>query len=214
MGSWCWNAVADRLRENGHRVFSPTLTGVADRAHIMSDTADLSLHAADVVSLIRWEELQDIVLVGHSYGGMVVSAAVEQVEDRVRSLVFLDAILPKDGENTLDQLGIVPGESRPMPGAAAFNVLEKNRDAVDRHITRQPPPTLVEPVRLTGARERIAQKMFVAATDWPGFDRIIKPAFDRVSTDPEWTIRQIACGHMLMIDRPDETAAFLEEAAG
>lgn len=213
LGSWCWNAVADRLRQRGHRVFSPTLTGTADRAHIMSDTADLSLHIADVVNVIRFEDLTDIVLVGHSYGGMVISGVVEQVEDRTRALVFLDAILPRNGESTLDQLGVAPGQQRPMPSAAAFNVDPAFRAAVDAHITPQPPPSLTEPIRLTGARERISRRIFVAAPDWPGYGAITGPVVSRIENEPGWTIRKISCGHVMMIDKPDETAALLLEAA-
>jgi pimeloyl-ACP methyl ester carboxylesterase len=176
----------------------------------MAESADLSLHIADVVNLIRFENLENIVLVGHSYGGMVISGAVEHLEDKVRTLVFLDALVPCDGESTLELLGVAPGDPpRPSPTAAAFNVSAAHHTAVDAHLTRQPAPALAERIRLTGARERVRRRVFVMAPDWPGYDAIIEPIAGRLAKDPSWTMRQIDCGHLMMIDKPDETASLL-----
>src|SRR5271157_4298241 len=100
-GSWCWKRVRRLLQAKGHDVFTPTLTGVADRSHLMSREVNLETHILDVVNLIRWEELSDIVLCGHSYGGAVVTGAADRVPDRIRSLVYLDAFVPENGENVV-----------------------------------------------------------------------------------------------------------------
>jgi pimeloyl-ACP methyl ester carboxylesterase len=101
-GGWCWRRVADRLTAAGHRVFTPTLTGLGERKHLMCASITLDTHVQDVCNLIRFEELSDICLVGHSYAGMVVSLVAEAMEDRISSFVFLDAFVPEDGETPLD----------------------------------------------------------------------------------------------------------------
>src|SRR5689334_14895699 len=90
-GGWCWRRVADLLTDKGHKVYAPTLTGLADRSHVMSADIALATHVADIVNLIRWERLGDVVLVGHSYAGFVISGAVEHVQPAIAALVFLDA---------------------------------------------------------------------------------------------------------------------------
>ena len=90
-GGWCWRRVADRLEKQGHKVFTPTLTGLGERSHLMSPGIDLDTHINDVVNVIKWEDLKGVCLVAHSYGGWPVSGALEKILDRVSSTVFLDA---------------------------------------------------------------------------------------------------------------------------
>ncbi len=101
-GGWAWVRVADRLRARGHRVFTPTLTGLGERAHLLHPGIDLSLHVADVLGVIKCERLTDFVLVGHSYGGCVISGVAEAVPDAIRSIVFLDAFIPDNSDATVD----------------------------------------------------------------------------------------------------------------
>lgn len=101
-GGWCWRRVADRLLRAGHTVYTPTLTGLADRSHLLTGSIGLTTHVTDIVNLIRWENLTEIVLVGHSYGGSVISAAVERSSSSVRSMVFVDAFVPERGEAIID----------------------------------------------------------------------------------------------------------------
>ena len=98
-GSWCWKRVRKALQRQGHEVFTPTLTGVGERSHLLAESVDLQTHTMDVLNLIQWEELTDFVLCGHSYGGMVVSGVADRVPHRIRSLVFLDAYIPENGES-------------------------------------------------------------------------------------------------------------------
>src|SRR5687767_9503382 len=101
-GGWCWRRVADLLTAKGHRVFAPTLTGLGERSHLMQPGINVSTHASDVVNVIKWERLANVVLCGHSYGGMVVSLVAEQVLDRIGSIVFLDAFVPENGDSMAD----------------------------------------------------------------------------------------------------------------
>src|SRR6202167_6610182 len=104
IGGWYWRPITQTLRKSGHEAYAPTLTGLGERIHLMSPSINLDTHVADVVNLIEWEELSDIVLVGHSYGGMVVTGVADALPDRVRSLVYLDAFVPKNGEALLNFL--------------------------------------------------------------------------------------------------------------
>src|SRR4051794_3369473 len=101
-GGWCWRRVADRLEKQGHKVFTPTLTGLGERSHLMSPSIDLDTHINDVVNVVKWEDLKGICLVAHSYGGWPVSGALEKILDRVSSIVFLDAFVPEDGQKGFD----------------------------------------------------------------------------------------------------------------
>jgi pimeloyl-ACP methyl ester carboxylesterase len=102
-GAWCWRRVAQLLRERGHRVFTPTLTGLGERSHLLTPDVNLDAHIADVVDVFERERIDDAVLCAHSYGGWPVSGALEHVHSRVSALVFLDAHLPKDGERGIDK---------------------------------------------------------------------------------------------------------------
>lgn len=98
-GGWAWKEVQRLLEAEGHTVYRPTLTGHGERVHLSDPNIDLSLHIQDVVNLIKWEELEDVILLGHSYGGMVVTGVADQVPERIRRLVYVDAIVPEDGES-------------------------------------------------------------------------------------------------------------------
>ena len=98
-GGWCYRDVARLLRSAGHEVFTPTLTGLGERAHLLSPDIDLDTHITDVVAVLRWEDLHDVILVGHSYGGMVITGVADRAADRVGHIVYLDAATPVNGES-------------------------------------------------------------------------------------------------------------------
>ena len=217
-GGWCWRRVADRLRQLGHAVFTPTLTGLGERRHLI--TADLALdtHIADVVNLIACEDLHDIVLVGHSYGGFVISGVAEQAESAIGTFVFLDAFVPEDGDSmatigtpmTRDAIAAAIGrgdtELTPRP-AAAFNVNPADCAWVDRLCGPHPIGTFLQPVRLSGARERIGNKAYIRASGYP--NAVFDAAAAKLRARPDWHVDEIACGHDAMIDMPDRLVALL-----
>ena len=222
-GAWCWRRVEDLLRARGHRVFTPTLSGVAERSHMDPSGVDLTTHVQDVVNLIRWEGLRDVVLCGHSYGGMVVTGVAEAAPaGAIASIVFLDAFLPAEGKSLLDYTSeeggaggpmIVEGEATglvtPIP-AAVFAVNTADAAMVDGLCTKQPYRTFTQGLRLTGARERIAKKAYVLATGW---EHSPFPLFaGMVKDDPAWRYYDVACGHDVMLDDPERLADILEEA--
>jgi pimeloyl-ACP methyl ester carboxylesterase len=101
-GGWCWKRVAPKLRAAGHDVFTPTLTGVGERVHLAGLGVNLDTHITDVLNVLEVEELSDVVLVGHSYAGMVVTGVADRVGGKLRSLIYLDAFVPGDGRNMID----------------------------------------------------------------------------------------------------------------
>ena len=103
-GGWCWGKVAERLRAAGHRVFTPTLTGLGDRAHLIAPHVGLATHVEDVIATLEMEDLSDVVLVGHSFGSAVISGVVDECADRIRRLVFLDSFLLQSGQSPFSQL--------------------------------------------------------------------------------------------------------------
>src|SRR5262245_63192127 len=100
-GSWCWKRARKALETAGHDVFTPTQTGVGERSHLLTREVNLETHIQDVLNLIKWEELTDIVLCGHSYGGCVVSGVADRIPERIRSLIYLDAFVPENGDNQM-----------------------------------------------------------------------------------------------------------------
>src|SRR5689334_15631432 len=109
-GGWCWRRVVPLLRAAGHEVFTPTLTGLGERVHLLTRDVGLDTHAQDVIGVLEYEDLRDVVLVGHSYGGMVITAVAERAAERLAHLVYLDAFVPRDGQSQMDLLG--PSSSR------------------------------------------------------------------------------------------------------
>jgi pimeloyl-ACP methyl ester carboxylesterase len=104
-GGWCYRKVAQRLRAAGHEVVTPTLTGLGERSHLVSPAVDLDLHITDVVNVLEWDDLRDVVLVGHSYGGMVITGIADRAAARIGRLVYLDAANPKNGQSLNDVTG-------------------------------------------------------------------------------------------------------------
>jgi pimeloyl-ACP methyl ester carboxylesterase len=220
-GAWCWRRVARLLARNGHEVFTPTLTGLAERSHLLTPAIDLDTHILDVVNVMKWQELNDVVLVGHSYGGMVISGVAETMEKTISSFVMLDAFLPENGQAVIDlQPPPVQDALRaaqrdgattlPPRSAAIFKVNDNDRAWVDAQCTPQPIKSFLQKVTLTGARERVAKKTYIRAAGYPSqyFDAGLATARAR-----GWCIREVPCGHDVMLDMPERLTEILQEAA-
>jgi len=112
-GGWCFRRVAQRLRAAGHDVHAPTMTGLGERSHLLDSRVDLSLHIQDIVSVLHYEDVLDAILVGHSYGGMVITGVADRSAERVGKLVYLDAANPTNGESLVDVAGPTLELARP-----------------------------------------------------------------------------------------------------
>ncbi len=104
-GGWCYQRVARILRASGHEVYAPTLTGLGERSHLLNSDVDLHRHIEDVVAVLHYEDLRDVILVGHSYGGMVITGVADRASDRIGRLVYLDAATPRNGQSLVDVAG-------------------------------------------------------------------------------------------------------------
>jgi pimeloyl-ACP methyl ester carboxylesterase len=222
-GGWCWRRVADHLEAKGHKVYTPTLTGVGDRSHLLSKDINLDTHIADLVNLFKWEDLRAVCLAAHSYGGWPCSGALEQIGDRVTSIVWVDSFRPENGQKGSDyssgfsrktlEESVARGEAgRKGTSAEGFGVNEKDRAWVDSKLTLQPNGPTLQPIKLTGARERVAKKTYIRAPSYP------QPAFDKAleacRADPTWrAIVADHAGHDIMIDQPEWLAGILIEAS-
>ena len=213
-GSWIWKRVRRKLQARGHEVFTPTLTGVGERSHLQSPQVNLETHIADVINLIRWEELTDVVLCGHSYGGCVVSCVADRIPETIGALVYVDAFVPENGQSLHDTL---PPEDRnaqleaartlgegwktPPSPAAAFNVNVRDRDWVDGQSTLQPLACFQQPLRLTGAINQIENITYILATGWGPSPF---PQFYDKAKARGWKTLTLTSGHDVMLDRPEE----------
>jgi pimeloyl-ACP methyl ester carboxylesterase len=222
-GGWCYARVAELLRARGYRVFTPTMTGLGERVHLASADITLSTHVTDIVNVLKFEDLHDVVLCGHSYGGLVISGVVEAVPERIAALVYLDAFVPENGQSLHD---LVPESNRarqsegaaanggfipPIP-AAHFGVNERDRAYVDAQCVPQPLETMRERLVLTGARERVAHKTYLRAGEYRSTP--FEAARERFTGAPGWVVEVIPSGHDAMLDAPQELAAALVAAAG
>lgn len=222
-GAWCWQRVARLLRAEGHEVYTPTFTGLGERSHLMSRQIDLETHIADVLSVLRWEELGDIVLCGHSYGGMVITGVADREAHRIAALVYLDAFVPNNGECTLD---LLPAERReqfdravrergfgwlvpPIP-AAVYKVNEADQAWVDRQCTPHPLACFEQRITLTGAHETIARRLYIRGTAYT--PSAFAPIAERLQRDRRWRVASLPSGHDVMVDMPQELAELLKSA--
>ena len=221
-GGWCYARVAEILRAAGHRVFTPTLTGLGERSQLYSPAINASTHVRDVLDVIRFEELDDVVLAGHSYGGQVVTGVAEAVPERIRALVYLDAFVGRDGLSTLDMDTPAAvafhtetarsngGHTIPPIPSAVFGVHATDQAWVDRLCTPQPFAPFAARLSLTGRHEEVARRSYVYATGW---NTSFEATYDAVRAQDGWTTHEFDCGHDVMIDRPRETANALLAAA-
>jgi pimeloyl-ACP methyl ester carboxylesterase len=235
-GAHGWRKVRPLLRQAGHDVFTPSLTGIGERSHLSSPQVTLFTHVQDVVNAVYYEDLTDITLVGYSYGGMVVTGCLDYIGDRVKHLVYLDAFVPGDGQSLVAMTGVVPGSGQsPTPAGAVQEGLPRplpQQDWLRQPMARtyddtadgawaeprrsaQPEGTFNEPVRLLRPLE-----------DWPFSLSYIKAtadargqggggafwvAGDKAKASPRWNYYEVDTNHMVPFNKPRELADILVE---
>lgn len=215
-GGWCWQRVAPLLRQSGHSVFTPTLTGLGERSHLLTRDITLDTYVTDIVQVLFHEDLTDVILVGHSFGGTVITAVAERAGARIASLIYLDAEAPRDGES---DAGCLP------PGAVDF-VLQRAKECgdgwlfttfpaatmgindpadqtwVDARLVSQPVATLTQPISY-GAVVEALPRHFIACRP---YEPLLVDFRARIQQDPGWTYQEIDGGHDVMLTRPHELA--------
>lgn len=227
-GGWCWRDVRSQLEAQGHRVFTPTLTGLAERSHLLSAEVGLNTHIKDITSLIAYYDLNDIVLVGHSYGGMVITGVADAMKDRIDEIIYLDAALPDNGETMITQgperspatieqtrkalAGLAPDGIGMVAFPPEFLGIAKDHPSYDwvaRKLTPHPLKTWLDPIALSNGGSTGLRRRYIHCTA-PVLPNSSFPYHaEQVKADPSWTYYALTTGHDAMITASDAVATLL-----
>lgn len=214
-GGWCWRKVAANLRDRGHTVLTPTLTGLGERSHLMSESITIETCIDDIANLMKWEDLSDVVLVGHSFGGIMVSGVADRLPERVRQLIYLDAVMLEDGRSSLSLSPKEVAEARveaarvssgglslPAPKASAFGVTDDEQARwLESRLTPHPFRTLTSPMRLAHPLGNGLPAGYILCTD-PLYQPLeASHAWVRAAG---WKVIEFETGHDAMVTKPDE----------
>ncbi len=207
-GGWAWRrTVAPLLEQAGHTVYTPTLTGLGERAHLGGPAVNLDTHVQDVVNVLFWEDLHDVVLVGHSYGGMVITGVADRAGERLQQLVYLDAMVPAEGQSLADLVD--PGAQAEMikqaqengdgwklpPSPISPDLSPEMRAWAEPRRGVQPLQTFIQPFQATGHQGADLPRLYVLCTA-PAGDAFARIAA-RLRDDPAWRLEEFATGHNL-----------------
>lgn len=219
-GGWCWRRVMPHIFAAGHYAVAPTLTGLGHRARLGSAATDLDTHVEDIVACIEMEEMEDFILVGHSYAGMVITGVAERIGKRIAHLVYLDALAPLDGESASDIVtrgqgadysAFADGMARLMSGYDFGLTDECDMQWVRRRCTPQSVATLTQKLAIAGDPSK-RRRTFVECTserDGAVLMQGIAVRAASIAADPTWNHIAFAAGHDCMISHPAETAAII-----
>jgi pimeloyl-ACP methyl ester carboxylesterase len=218
-GGWCWAKVARLLRDAGHEVYTPTLTGLGERAHLARPEIDLETHIQDVAAVLESEELRQVTLVGHSYGGMVVSGVAARTSGRIAQLMYLDAFVPEAGKSVLDYLG--PERAQSMREVAQsqgegwrvppftperFGVTsQRDTEWLTKHLAPQPLRTFEQPLAAVGGERLKRTYVYCSKPSMGAFDQVA----ERLRDDRKWSFHDVKTGHDAMVTAPGELARIL-----
>ncbi|GLU55558.1 alpha/beta fold hydrolase [Dyadobacter frigoris] len=221
-GGWCWQKVSKNLRANGAEVYTPTLSGLGEHRNTLNKDINLDTHIEDIVNLIVMEDLRNVILVGHSYAGTVIAGVADRIPERLNKLIFLDAMIVRNGESALS---VHPKEAReysensskssnglsiPSFPVEAFGITNKE-DAkwINERLTPQPFKTFTQTLVLKNPYGNHLPLIYIACTN-PQMP-VLKTFSDRVKNDKNWKHYSLNTGHDAMITVPDELSALLEK---
>lgn len=213
LGGWCWRDVARILRAAGHEVFTPTMTGLGERAHLLNPSVRLSTFIDDVCAVIECEELTDVILVGHSFAGMVVTGVADRIGDSIRHLIYLDGLIAQHGQAAIALLPPVVQAERSRtddpedlrihaPTTDRFGVLKPEHVAwVKRRAKGHPLHSYTEPLALRHPVGNGLPVTYIALTD-PLYAPLAEVR-EWAKRQPGWAWRELATGHAPMITEPE-----------
>ncbi|CFQ45861.1 alpha/beta hydrolase [Yersinia aleksiciae] len=219
-GGWCWRDVAAILRSKGHLVYTPTYSGLGERAHLLNNEIDLNTFIEDVMAVIECEELQNVVLVGHSFGGYVISGVADRMGDRIGSMIYLDAPMGTNGKSVLDEappdvrkartdaaIDVFGTRAIATPPATAFGLSDPQQIAwVNRRMTAMPFKAYETPLKLNGIPGGNFPKKFIHCVH-PVLPNIVPSAV--YAKNNGWDYHELQTGHEAMITLPEQVAALL-----
>jgi pimeloyl-ACP methyl ester carboxylesterase len=222
LGGWCWRDVAPRLEAGGHTMIAATLTGLGERAHLLRPDIGLDTHVADIMGLLHHQDLNDVTLVGHSYGGTVITAVAECVPDRIRRLVYLDAAVPRDGESNNDAIGAEraaalrsqadadgDGWRVPPPVSVGEGLPDRLRCWVTARLTPHPLRSFDEPVSVRSRAAAALPRTFIRTST----QSVLYSELMERARKAGWSCRDLEGGHYPMFTQPQRLAAALAELA-
>lgn len=212
-GGWVWRDVAERLTAEGHYASTPTLTGLGERSHLAHADITPDLHVEDIVNVIKFEDLDDVVLVGHSYGGFIITGVASQIPERVSGLIYLDAFVPASSGQSAFSIGtkeradevrstITDGFLVPPSGIQRWTSDPKKQEWLSKQVTPHPLRCFSEGPTLSGRENEIAKRMFILCSKH-------KPSpfwhfHERYQNDPKWRSEELDCLHDAMVEKPEE----------
>ncbi len=220
-GGWIWKKISPLLRQRGHEVYAPTLTGLSDRSHLSTCSVNLTTHITDVTSLITYEDLSDVILVGNSYGGMVITGVAAEIPGRIRLLVYLDAYLPDNGQSEADLLPPEMLASRkaeaarhaglvPPPPLDIFGLDEPGLESwAMARMTPQPFATYTEPVSAQSSGAPAVPGVYVHCVGNPPGTPDLFASSAAKAMARGWQVISLDAGHLAMLTAPDQVARIL-----
>jgi pimeloyl-ACP methyl ester carboxylesterase len=200
-GGWTFSSMARRLRTLGHEVFTPTLTGLGERVHLAGACPNLETHIEDVANVIRFEELTDVVLCGHSYAGMVISGVADVVPERIAALVYVDAFVPEDGDSWWDLAGDYFRQLA-LDGSGSDGLRVAPPAQRDPRCTPHPLASFRQTIHLKGNWKSVQEKVFIYATGWD--ETPFAATYEALSRNPDWSVTALPCGHNVIGSEPEE----------
>jgi len=219
-GGWVWNHIRQRLRNAGHEVYTPTLTGLGERVHLLSREVGLNTHVMDIVNVLRYEDLRNVILVGHSYAGMVITGVADQAPDRIRKLIYFDAAVPETGESMLD---LVPAEVRQdterrvqLEGEGWLIPVMRGPNDVPAKNTPHPWKSWVDPLMLQNSATRQLPCTYIrfSADKQPGayFQLAMEKSWRRAQMWG-WKLYEVETVHQILPDPEPKAAVLLDLVA-
>lgn len=219
-GGWVFQKLARLLRAAGHEVYAATLTGLGERSHLATMPINLDTHITDVANIVVFEDLTNVVLVGHSYGGMVITGVADKLADRIGALVYLDALVPDDGDTLLNlrpeyhelffEAAAAGGGRLIAPRAASdFDARPEFWPLIDANNRPHPLTCFTQALVLTGAHLRVKQRLYIYAEGG-----IFDGSYERFKHEDGALVQKIAeAGHSVMLDQPEEVCRILTNVA-
>ena len=222
-GGWVWQRLSPLLRNAGDDVYTPTLTGVGDRSHLLDCNVDLNTHITDITSLIEYEDLSDVILVGHSYAGMVITGVAAKIPELLSQVIYLDAYLPDDGQSEVDlwpedmrreilsDIAAGSGVRKP-PSLAFLGITDPDLgDWLNQRMTPHPLATYNHPPPVGGTKVASLRYSYIHCT--AGQTTSLFATFARKARANDWPVFELATGHAAMLTAPQELAAILLQAS-
>jgi pimeloyl-ACP methyl ester carboxylesterase len=215
---WAWKKMHPLMAAAGHHLVTPTYTGVGERAHLANPSIDLETHIQDVLNVIRYEDLRDIVLIGHSYGGMVATGVADRARDRIAQLIYLDAFVPKDGQSLLDlneaarqrlqELAKAGGWQVP-PNPTPPDTSQADVAWLTERRVPQPIKCFEMPLKLRGGELTVPRSYIYATRATPA--DTFRPFAERAKSEPGWRYYQLDASHSPNVTAPEALTALLQK---